>query len=99
MQNHPRHLGAVRFFYRGSRVGRSSRLVGLATSAIASAQPNARLWLMTWILAAVLALLITVWSTARKARRLGIPLLSGAGRKFTIGMAPSLMVGIILLGA
>ncbi|MFV1965778.1 MAG: hypothetical protein ACC628_10175 [Pirellulaceae bacterium] len=51
---------------------------------------------MTWTSAAVLALLITVWATARKARRLGIPLLSGAGRKFTIGMAPSLIVGTIL---
>lgn len=71
-------------------------IVALAAAAVASMQPNARLWLLTWIATAVVALLITVWTTARKARRLGIPLLSGAGRKFSHGMAPSLIAGTVL---
>ena len=71
-------------------------VVGFAAAGIASIQPNSRLWLITWICAAFLALAITVVATARKARSMGIPLSSGAGRKFTIGMAPSLFAGTIL---
>jgi hypothetical protein len=70
--------------------------LALASAALASGQPTTRLWLHTWIWTAVVALLIAVFATARKARRLGIPLLSGAGRKFTIGMSPSLVVGTVL---
>jgi hypothetical protein len=71
-------------------------IIGLVAAAVASTQATTRLWLMVWISAAIIALLVTIWATARKARRLGIPVLSGAGRKFTIGMAPSLITGTVL---
>lgn len=71
-------------------------LLALGAATLASNQPTTRLWLWTWIWTAVGALLIILWATSRKAHRLGIPLLSGAGRKFGIGMAPSLIVGTIL---
>jgi len=71
-------------------------IVGFAAAAIASMQPNSRLWLVTWASAALVALAITVFATIKKARKLGIPLSSGAGRKFTIGMAPSLFAGTVL---
>lgn len=70
--------------------------VALTAAGIASVQPNSRLWLLTWVVAAFLALGIIIAATARKAKRTGAPLLSGAGRKFTIGMAPSLFAGAVL---
>ena len=53
-------------------------------------------WLMVWLAEAIVALLIGVVSAAMKSRRAGMPLLSGPGRKFVAGFAPSLIAGVVL---
>src|SRR5580693_8229956 len=53
-------------------------------------------WLMVWLAEAIVALLIGVVSAAMKSRRAGMPLLSGPGRKFIAGFAPSLFAGVAL---
>jgi hypothetical protein len=53
-------------------------------------------WLMVWLAEAMVALLIGVVSAAMKSRRAGMPLLSGPGRKFVAGFAPSLITGVVL---
>lgn len=45
-------------------------------------------WVVTWLSEAALALLIAVLAMRRKALLLGIPLLSGPGRKFAQSFAP-----------
>ena len=70
--------------------------LAVAAAFVASIQPTDFQWLAVWMVTSGLGLLITIAATAKKAGRLGIPLLSGAGRKFTIGMAPSLIAGTIL---
>ena len=71
-------------------------LFAFAAAVVAWSQPTQVLWLLTWIVTSFVGLVITVVATFRKATRLGIPVFSGAARKFMVGMAPSLLAGAIL---
>jgi hypothetical protein len=53
-------------------------------------------WLMVWLVEAVVALLIGILGAALKSRSAGMPLLSGPGRKFVAGFAPSMIAGVVL---
>jgi len=53
-------------------------------------------WLAVWLVTAVLALALSWWATARKARRARVPLLSGTGRKLLLSFAPPMLVGALL---
>lgn len=53
-------------------------------------------WLMVWLAEAVVALLIGILGATLKSRRAGMPLLSGPGRKFIAGFAPSMIAGVVL---
>ena len=68
----------------------------LAAAWIAGPRTAGIRWLMVWLAEAIVALLIGVVSAAMKSRRAGMPLLSGPGRKFVAGFAPSLIAGVVL---
>ena len=68
----------------------------LGAAYVASEQASAKAWLLTWMVEALLAFVIGGWAMDRKARAAELPLLSGPGRKFTLGLAPPMFVGIIL---
>lgn len=68
----------------------------LGAAALAARQPTVSDWLTVWTAEALVALLIGAWTTAAKARRGGAPLFSGQGRKFLLGLAPALLVGVAL---
>jgi hypothetical protein len=53
-------------------------------------------WLTVWLAEAIVALLIGVFGAAVKSRRAGMTLLSGPGRKFIAGFAPSMIAGVVL---
>jgi hypothetical protein len=53
-------------------------------------------WLLVWLGEAILALLIGILGATLKSRRAGMPLLSGPGRKFIAGFAPSMVAGVVL---
>lgn len=53
-------------------------------------------WVLTWSAAAAVASTIAVVTVARKARRVGIPVLSGPGRKLALSFAPPVLVAILL---
>lgn len=53
-------------------------------------------WLAAWLGEAVLACLIGVAAAAHKSHKVGMPLLSGPGRKFLLGFAPPLLAGALL---
>ena len=63
---------------------------------VASQQASAKAWLLTWMAEALLAFVIGGWAMDRKARAAELPLLSGPGRKFALGLAPPMFVGIVL---
>jgi hypothetical protein len=53
-------------------------------------------WVGTWFGAAAVSFVVSWSLTARKARRIGEPLVSGPGRKLILGAAPAMMVGGVL---
>ena len=68
----------------------------LAVAVLARRISNADSWLMAWLGEAVLACLIGVAAAAHKSHKVGMPLLSGPGRKFLLGFAPPLLAGALL---
>ena len=59
-------------------------------------QPTARGWLSVWLAEAIISILIAGWLMDRKARSLGVPLLSGPGRKVIFSLSPPMIVGALL---
>lgn len=56
-------------------------------------------WLIVWLTEAALAAAIGVFATHQKARRNGVGMLFGPGRKFALGLAPPLIAGAALTAA
>ncbi len=71
-------------------------LTALAAAALASSQPTSDRWLLVWLLEAFLAVAIGAVAIHRKARRAGLPILSGAGRKFVLSYLPPALAGVVL---
>jgi hypothetical protein len=71
-------------------------VTALAAAYLAAHQPNARGWLITWLVEALISLLIAGWSLDRKARATQTPLLSGPGRKVAYSLSPPMLVGALL---
>ncbi len=71
----------------------------LAAAVIAAEQPSTAGWLAVWVAAATVASAVGLWTMARKARRLDVPIVSGAGRKFALGLLPAVVVGALLTAA
>lgn len=68
----------------------------IVASLVASSQSTTEAWLIVWIAEGVLALVIGLFTMARKARTAEMPLLSGPGRKFALSLAPPLIAGAFL---
>lgn len=78
------------------RGGVAMGLLAMAGALLASRQPDATTWLTTWIGVAIVGFLIAAGSMAAKARRAGVGLRAGPGRKFVFALAPSLVVAVLL---
>ncbi len=75
--------------------------IGMGATALVAAffaaqQPTVFDWILVWTAAACVAVVVGVWTTLAKARRGGAALLSGAGRKFVLGLLPALLAGLVL---
>lgn len=68
----------------------------LGAAALAVQQGSAEGWLLVWLGEAVLAVGIGVFTLLRKARAVGVPLLSGAGRKYVLSLLPPIVAGAVL---
>ncbi len=71
-------------------------VTALAATYLATQQPTPRGWLFVWVAEAIISLLIAGWLMDRKARSLGVPLLSGPGRKVAFSLSPPMIVGALL---
>ena len=79
--------------------GRGQMLVGATALVAAGLSRDLFLgsgWMKVWLAEAALAIAITVWASARKARRLGVPLVSAVARKFVLALLPPLVAGAAL---
>lgn len=70
-------------------------IAGIA-AAIAWRQYGFDNWCVTWLVAAAVALSTAMVAMYQKAKRAGVPLFTGAGRKFLLNFLPPLMVGALL---
>ena len=68
----------------------------IAAGYVAAHQATPRAWLGVWLAEAIISLLITGWLMDRKARKLGVPLFSGPGRKVVFSLSPPMLVGTLL---
>lgn len=71
-------------------------VIGLGASVLGSMQPTPERWLATWVVAAVVALLVGGWAMDRKTRALGSQILAGKSRKFILSLSPPLVAGALL---
>ena len=71
-------------------------VTALVAAFLAAHQPTNRGWLVTWLVEAMISLLIAGWSMDRKARAIQTPLLSGPGRKVAFSLSPPVIVGALL---
>ena len=53
-------------------------------------------WTATWLVEAVLAVALALWTMQRKAQRTAMPLFSGPARKFALSFSPPVVVGALL---
>ena len=68
----------------------------LAAAYIASRQSTPATWTLTWFAEACLAATIASFAMNLKSQRLGVPLISGPGRKFLLGFLPPLLAGAVV---
>ena len=68
----------------------------LAASWIATQQRAEFNWLGVWLAEAVLALTVAIAAMQIKARKAGLPLASGPGRKFAFSFVPPIAAGAVL---
>ena len=71
-------------------------LSALAAAFLAGRQAGMDGWLAVWMGEAIVAVLIGVVAAAQKARAGKAALLTGPGRKFALGLAPSIFVAALL---
>ncbi len=78
-------------------------MVGMAATALAAAalaqDKSFDKWMAIWLVEAVVALGLAVWTMQRKARRARVPLFSGPGRRFLLNFLPPMLVGGVLTAA
>ena len=76
-------------------------LVGMGATALVAAhmgmqQPTYILWIDTWLLEAVLAVVIALTTMAWKGHRSGQSMVSGPGRKFMMAFLPPIVAGAVM---
>jgi len=74
-------------------------LSALGAAAVAAPQPSWVAWTAVWLAEAFLALAIALVAMGRKARRSGVPLWSGPGRRVALGVAPAFAACVPLTAA
>jgi len=88
-----------RFTSVPGRSGQAMGLVALVAAVISDPVGDPVRWLSIWLAAGALALAIGSWGLARKSSRSAVPLARGVGRRFVLGLAPSILVGLVLTPA
>ncbi|MGH7730778.1 MAG: hypothetical protein ACRENJ_05940 [Candidatus Eiseniibacteriota bacterium] len=76
-----------------------SGVTALGAAFLAARQPTAAAWLGTWVAEALLALIVGLWTSSRKARAARVPLMNGPGRMFVFAFTVPMVVGALLTAA
>jgi len=70
--------------------------VGAAGAWLAHVQTDPMSWLRVWVATAVAGFVVAVAAIVLKAKRAGMPVLAGPGRKFAFALAPALCAASLL---
>jgi hypothetical protein len=76
--------------------GAAMGLMAVVAAVVAPMRKSPGAWLATWLGAALVAILVGAWATARKVRTANVPILSGPAQKFALSLAPPLIAGALL---
>ena len=71
----------------------------LAAAWLAGRQTTVELWLAVWVVEAAVAMVVATGGIVVKAGRAGIPVLTGAGRKFLLSFLPPVGAAVLLTPA
>lgn len=71
-------------------------IVALGAALVAAGRPTSGGALEIWLVAAVLAPVVSLWAIVRKSRLSKMPLLTGPARKFLLSFSPPMFVGALL---
>lgn len=101
------HLQYIRQTMESSRAftaipgwgGVAAGVTALIAAALAARADGVMAWFAIWIVEGVLATALLAVATALKARRAGIPILGGPGRRFAAALVPPLIAGALLTAA
>jgi len=73
--------------------------IALAAAGVSSRARSPQDWLGVWLVAAFAAVVAGSFAMARKAHRIGVPVWSGAGRRFFLSFAAPVLAAAILTAA
>ena len=71
-------------------------ITAIIAAFVAHRQPTVVGWMSVWAAEALIGFAIGVFATSYKTRKHGVPLLSGQGRKFLLGLLPAVLSGMVL---
>ena len=71
-------------------------ITALGAAMVAAHLPTKDAWLAAWLAEGALAFAIAAVGMIWKARAAGIPMMTGAGRKFALSFSPPMLVGALL---
>lgn len=71
-------------------------ITSLLATWMAAVQATPEGWLTVWLIDAAIAVTVAIFTLRRKARRCGVSLSSGPGRKYILTLAPSMVAGLLL---
>ena len=74
-------------------------LVAVIAAFVAELRPTVEWRVSTWVATAAACIALSLWATARKAKRSEISMVSGPAQKLALAFAPAMVVGALLTGA
>lgn len=74
-------------------------VVAMLAALVAGARPTVQWRVGTWFATAAACIALSLWATARKARRSDLSMVSGPAQKLALAFSPAMVVGALLTGA
>lgn len=74
-------------------------VVAMAAAFVATIRPTVAWRVGTWVITAAACIALSLWATARKARRSELSMVSGPAQKLALAFSPAMLVGALLTAA
>ena len=71
-------------------------VLAMVAAAVGHIRPTVEWRVGTWVVTAVACIALSMWATARKARRSDVSMVSGPAQKLALAFSPAMLVGALL---